>query len=279
MEIRSVTRTSINTGLDITFLLDDFNLDSLIKTTIYKLSISIDNYTSLFDRQQIYDPKKGIDIPLGNTQIKMEREYFQNLPEPYNDCIKQDTLDYISRLFQYFIQNKFTYKQTNCFDFCIQEYLMSKCDCPGYFDSFQRCLNNHSSAQCIKDDYIKFQNKKIEMPSDCKILCPLECDSIKYKVEQNSFQIPDEYFQLMNMSSSQLNKTNYVNILINYQSNQYTLISQKPKMEIFDLISNVGGMISLFLGFSFLSLIEFIDVIFKICFSFFRKQNSISTTA
>jgi len=63
-----------------------------------------------------------------------------------------------------------------------------------------------------------------------------------------------------------------VNILFNYQSNQYTRISQSPKMEVFDLISSVGGLISLFLGFSFLTLVEFIDVIFKIIFNFLNND-------
>ena len=63
-----------------------------------------------------------------------------------------------------------------------------------------------------------------------------------------------------------------MNILFNYQSNQYTRISQSPKMEVFDLISSVGGLISLFLGFSFLTLVEFIDVIFKIIFNFLNND-------
>ncbi len=94
-------------------------------------------------------------------------------------------------------------------------------------------------------------------------MCPIECDSISYKIEQNSFQIPNNY-----SINNQLDINKYVNILINYQNNQYTLISQSPKMQLFDLMSSVGGLISLFLGFSFLTLIEFIDVIFKICFHF-----------
>ncbi len=59
-------------GLNVTFLLDDFVIDGFLSPTIYKLRISIDNYTSLFNRLQIYDQKFGIDIPLGNTQIKID---------------------------------------------------------------------------------------------------------------------------------------------------------------------------------------------------------------
>jgi hypothetical protein len=273
-EIKTISRTNIYTGLNVTFLLDDFIIDGFFSTTIYKLRISIDNYTSLFNRLQIYDQKFGIDVPLGNTQIKIEREYYQKLAEPYNDCIKQDTSEYISYLFQYFVQNNKTYKQINCFDLCIVEFLKTKCNCTEEFESFQMCFNDQSIAKCMNDYYFQFLNKQIQMPDKCLTLCPIECDSINYKIEQNSFPIPN------NFSVNQLDLNKYVNILINYQNNQYTLISQSPKMQLFDLISSVGGLISLFLGFSFLTLIELIDVIFKICFCSFNnkimaKQNEV----
>jgi hypothetical protein len=271
-EIKTISRTSIYTGLNVTFLLDDFIIDSFKHKTIYKLRISIDNYTSYFNRLQVYDSKLGIDVPLGNTQIKIEREYYQKLPKPYNNCIKQDTSEYISFLFQYFKQINKTYRRIDCFDLCIKEFMNSKCNCTN--ESFQNCFNDANTAGCMQDLYFQFLNKQMQMPDKCLNLCPIECDSINYKIEQNSFQIPTNY------SLNQLDLNKYVNILINYQNNQYTLISQSPKMQLFDLISSVGGLISLFLGFSFLTLIEFIDVIFKICFfsfnnKFMTKQNEV----
>jgi hypothetical protein len=216
----------------------------------------------------VYDSKLGIDIPLGNTQIKIDREYYQNLAEPYNNCIKQDTSEYISFLFQYFKKINKTYKQIDCFDLCINEIMMNTCNISASFklDSFQDYFNDMNTALCLRGYYFQFMNKQIQLPHKCLSLCPIECDSINYKIEQNSFQIPNNY------SLNQLDLNKYVNILINYQNNQYTLISQSPKMQLFDLISSVGGLISLFLGFSFLTLIEFIDVIFKICFHFFKNK-------
>jgi hypothetical protein len=144
---------------------------------------------------------------------------------------------------------------------------MKNCNITGSrLDSLQDYFNDVKTAVCLRDSYFQFMNKQIKMPDKCLTLCPIECDSINYKIEQNSFQIPTNY------SINQLDLNKYVNILINYQNNQYTLISQSPKMQLFDLISSVGGLISLFLGFSFLTLIEFIDVIFKICFHFFNNK-------
>jgi hypothetical protein len=52
-EIRTISRTSIYTGLNVTFLLDDFIIDGFKSKTIYKLRISIDNYTANFNRIQV----------------------------------------------------------------------------------------------------------------------------------------------------------------------------------------------------------------------------------
>ena len=43
-EIRSISRTNINTGLNLTFLLDGLVIDTFMLSTIYKLRISIDHY-------------------------------------------------------------------------------------------------------------------------------------------------------------------------------------------------------------------------------------------
>ena len=46
-------------------------------------------------------------------------------------------------------------------------------------------------------------------------------------------------------------------------------------MQLYDLISSVGGVISLFIGFSFLTLVELIDVLFKYLYHFIFNRNKI----
>ena len=58
---------------------------------------------------------------------------------------------------------------------------------------------------------------------------------------------------------------------IYYNELKYTLISEEPKTEIFNFISNIGGILGLFLGVSFLSIIEIFEIIFEIIFIFFKK--------
>ena len=63
---------------------------------------------------------------------------------------------------------------------------------------------------------------------------------------------------------------------INFKSKQYTLIDQIPKMQIFDLINSFGSLLSLFIGFSFMSLVEIIDIFMRIFFYLlFRRKNKV----
>ncbi len=53
---------------------------------------------------------------------------------------------------------------------------------------------------------------------------------------------------------------------------KYTLMSQQPQMELSNLISNTGGILGLFLGISFLSFIELVELAIIIMYSVFDKS-------
>jgi hypothetical protein len=60
-------------------------------------------------------------------------------------------------------------------------------------------------------------------------------------------------------------KVSLVKLNINFQSLQYTQVEESQKTTWLDLLSNVGGTLGLFTGFSFLSLVELLEIIFEIC--------------
>ena len=262
IEIKNITRTNVYTGLYLSFIINDFIFDNLMGPDAFKLRVSIDNYTSYFDRLKVYNQNMGFSIPAGITQIQIEREFIQNLALPYNNCVKQDTYDYISEFFQFFLQNNMTYTQNDCINACIRKYTMNKCKCNLEITSFLACFDNIQISNCLLKNYYALMNKTYSTPDSCFSSCPIECNSINYKIHQNSFILTDQFLQFGNYPNYY--KDNYVDIAIYYPTKQYTLITQSPKMQLFDLVSSVGGIMGLFIGFSFLTLIEIIDIIFKI---------------
>ena len=91
----------------------------------------------------------------------------------------------------------------------------------------------------------------------CNKYCPLECDSSEYTTSY-SFHITET-----------LSRNDTLKIKAYYKELKYILISQEPKMDIIDLIANIGGLFGLFLGASFLSFIEIFELLFEVFYLIF----------
>ena len=63
----------------------------------------------------------------------------------------------------------------------------------------------------------------------------------------------------------QVNKY-FLNLEVYYKDLRYTYLNDEPKTEFFVFISNIGGILGVFLGISFLSFIEIVEIFFEILF-------------
>ena len=52
----------------------------------------------------------------------------------------------------------------------------------------------------------------------------------------------------------------------------YTLMLELPKIKIVDLVANLGGILGLFIGISFLSFVEILEIILEIFIILFEKN-------
>ena len=89
--------------------------------------------------------------------------------------------------------------------------------------------------------------------------CPEECDSIQYDISHSSTKLSPQYELFNNMQID-----NYIFFNVYYENLQYTVIDQIAQMNVFDLISNIGGNLGLFIGISFLSFAELIELLVEI---------------
>jgi len=113
------------------------------------------------------------------------------------------------------------------------------------------------SSSCIWNYRSNFFEKSLV--EFCKEYCPLECDSVTYTSTVN--QIPNIY-----------NETYQLHLLIFYNTLKYTSSTQNPKTEEFDLISNIGGILGLFIGCSFASFFEIFEIVIEVIFILFQKN-------
>ena len=121
------------------------------------------------------------------------------------------------------------------------------------------------------DNWIEFS--KNEVIDECD--CPIECELTKYLYSYSIADYPTLQYSNYLMQS-ELIRSKYPNnityeelrkrvakVTIFYDDLRKTIVSESIKTEISDLISNLGGTLGLFLGLSFLSLVEFVELILQ----------------
>jgi hypothetical protein len=148
----------------------------------------------------------------------------------------------------------------------------------------KNCLRNaletyvSQTKKCVSE-YLKNFRKK-DQYEKCPEYCPLECDSMNYVLNNYNEQLPPNgnisqkvksNVGLFNFSTYEEVNKHFIVLYIYYKNLNYKLISQKPKTEMFNFISNIGGLLGVFLGISFLSFIEIFETFFEIMFILFKK--------
>jgi hypothetical protein len=258
--IRNSIKKGIDSGLKVLFntsLLESLNeFDS-------KIGSYVNNASLLFlpIRPYYYHQDNHNMLIKGGNLIKIEKEFIQKLSEPYNHCVKKKINGFISDLFQYFIQNNITYLQSDCIDLCIWEKMKQKCNCTYGVGQYSECFR--TSFDCIINISSKYRLKKLDIPLECKNECPQECEFNNYKTYQ-SYVGP--------FKSSDILNANQIGVNFYYEKLEYILIDQIAKMNQFDLVSSVGGTLGLFLGFSFFTLVEIIEILFELMASYLDKK-------
>jgi hypothetical protein len=238
------------------------------RNSFFKVSVLIQNTSKRFTRNQAINIDSGIELPTGSTIIGLDREFIEKLPYPYHDCVTRDTQEYISNLFQKFISNNWIYTQKDCIDLCVEEFIEKMCD-----------QINKNKKKC-RFEYWDESTKNI--PRKCFLECPIECEYISYKLipfYAGAITNINEKIMLNAIRERKIPSVHNVStflkncifISVHYNSLHYTMINQLPKMEIFDLVSNIGGTLGLFIGISFLSFVELIELVYYLCVSLMRK--------
>ena len=170
---------------------------------------------------------------------------------------------------------------------CKQREIIKRCNC--YLNSYEK-LNGEKPCRTDADircatktrDYYIENIEKL-----CKNDCPLECDTLEYQITPTYSQYPSINYAKEELTSSPLIKSKLTNdSKSNYELIKQSVLSlniyyddfvtaefiQSPKSDIFDLVSNIGGIMGVFVGASFLSLVELIEVLIVV-FTNFKRPN------
>lgn len=188
----------------------------------------------IHNRTQIVSTIKGkaFKVTAGAFNVfSIKRICDQKLGYPFNDCFKNVSLFTFNTTFIDFISSQ------------NREYTQKECI---------SLMNNNNLSE-----------------NSLNLYCPLECDTFNYDIRL--------YTQTL-LSYGKIRNTTYVyefknwenvtktmfGLRIFYEDLRYTLITQQARIELFGLISNLGGGISLFLSLNFISLFEIFEILVEI---------------
>ena len=259
---------------------DDFN-----KNTGF--SVYIHNYT--FD--PIITSQQPIYVSPGTmTNLKVERQFNIKLEKPYNEC-KSNLLnpnDYDSFIYKYMASSSSSnrYNQNDCYDLCQAKYIIDNCNklMNLSYTWLLKSTNDTKFLECLNNKQEEFFDK--DVTEYCSPFCPLECNTIKYDISFKSMQYPSKNYALELANNSKIRsffpkgynitqddlKQSILFLNIYYDDLSYTVITESPKILIVNLVSNIGGILGLFVGISFLSFGELFEMFFEIIFIICEKK-------
>jgi hypothetical protein len=216
-------------------------------------------------------------------KIDLSKTLTYRQPSPYSDC--QDLSSFKSEIYDYIkSSNNGQYRQKICFNLCFQRFIIEKCQC---FSTFYSIFNNEFTKQikpCYDSNQIKCTNNMIANYSNnieetCANECPLECEYITYETAMSQLDYPNRqhfddlkkrFKEYENMSIDEYKKT-HLRLNIHFKSNDYAEIREMPKTSAIELISNLGGVLGIFLGLSIFSFVEVFEILLRIAIIVLKK--------
>jgi hypothetical protein len=216
--------------------------------------------------------------PGSETYIAVSRTFFLKEQAPFSNCIStlKPFSAYSQTLFGYFAKiNAINYDQQLCIDFCYQDKLILSCNCSSLI---VQALNN--TRYCESDDEVLCEQGFDSVFSSsnpdlfCEDVCRPECETLVFDTSISLSKFPTQDY---------INAHPYQNVslrfVLNYKDTTYTQISESPAVTFEFLLGDVGGQLNLFVGLSFLTLLEVMELAFEILIWFYKikiKKNSVS---
>ncbi len=251
----------------------------------------------VFIHEKSFEPISSDGVALSfylESNLPITQTITHHFPLPYSQC--QDLASFSSEFYDFIVNDlKRTYRQYDCFNLCRQKIIIEKCGC--YYPKYPRLDNrtaaclNQTQWECISDpkNDLNTNNQK-----ECTVKCPLQCESTTYSLQLSSAWFPAESLSNFWFNKT-CQKTNFTSLsecydnwkLIDYTTYpnlslalnvfypylEYTEITESPKTSWFDLVSQVGGSLGVFLGLSVFHFLEVFEIILLTIFVLLKHWN------
>ncbi|CAH1241435.1 ASIC2 [Branchiostoma lanceolatum] len=183
-----------------------------------------------------------------HTFVAIRKEVITTLPAPYGNCQERGSQKHYPE-----------YSLSACRIECETEHVTQECGCrlvemPG-----------DRVPVCTPERYQCAYEKLVRVTEGDLCACRSPCHNVKYNVKLSTLKLrPRSVAKVLsnnsfiNMSDKEIHD-NILVLNVYYESLNYELIQQMPAIETEGLLGDLGGQMGLFLGASFLSLVEIFE--------------------
>ncbi|XP_013390137.1 acid-sensing ion channel 1 [Lingula anatina] len=192
---------------------------------------------------------KSLAVPPGfHAYAGVKRTDSAEMEPPYGICDRASPLKYYS-----------VYTMSACVQECKLDHMMGNCTCKllNYPGPGEVC-SPKQIVECVKPILLEIKKNFTHM---CP--CKIPCQSVNYETYLSYAKLPSdetapEVAMEYGVAQSDIEK-NILVLDIFFQDLNYVISEQLPAIESSGLISDLGGQFGLFMGFSLLTLVEFIE--------------------
>ncbi|CAF4869649.1 unnamed protein product [Rotaria sp. Silwood1] len=212
------------------------------------------------------------------------------LPPPYSTCTS-DIPPVMKFMFEKYEGADYAYSEDLCHILCAQAYIYKRCNCvnPAQWNArlivlpgtneiimaplcnisnscFRQAMNDFDLTHSIRDQYCSYCVQQCSITTftvkSSLSTAPPEwlVSHIRAFVENSSVPLPFDW------SSRWLDyiRSSYLSIELLAESGLIETYTQTATLNVVDVISNVGGQTGLWIGISFLSLMELIEMFYRL---------------
>ncbi|KAJ3617439.1 hypothetical protein MTP99_007158 [Tenebrio molitor] len=155
------------------------------------------------------------------------------------------------------------YTQSNCLLECLTNYILHECGCVRFFmpRESDTAICGVGSSECVEKAEVEIKVKELEYKIMGKSFCDCKpsCTQLKFNVETSDSDFYfREYFKTVHQEYFKDNTSHWSVLDIYFKEEQFMTKERNELYGTSDLISNLGGLLGLFTGFSLISLAEII---------------------
>ena len=213
-----------------------------------------------------------------------------SLPPPYSSCTSDIPLS-MKSMFDKYNGADYAYSEDICYIICQQTYVYTKCGCvspaqwnvrsiilPGTSQVISVPLCNTTNP-CFGPATIEFEVTSSIINEYCTA-CAQQCSITSFSVKSSIATTPPDWLipvikSFVENSSMPLPsdwntewqthiKASYLSLDLLSESTLVENYTQTATMGFVDVLSNIGGQTGLWIGISFLSLMEFVEMIYRL---------------